>query len=150
VTQRYGVDGTTDKVPLNLTDAVTLQLDVFRATRTESQYNEPAFIDDETMRRMPDDASPSDLDKHCFTDGPGKYDLRAIVVYSCHMTTLLSSHDFEYDYMAYARAGITKAAVNGGDWMLFDDDQTRRVTLFAVPVNKAYMMFHSRDFEYMK
>jgi hypothetical protein len=145
IAQRYGVDGTKGEMPFDLVDAGTLQLDAFRAVRTRPQDNEPTVIDDTTC-----DATLFEPDKHYYTDGPGEYDLRAIVVHSCHMTTLLSSHHFEYDYMAYARAGITKAAVNGGDWMLFDDDETRRVTLFAVPVNKAYMMFHSRDFEYMK
>jgi uncharacterized UBP type Zn finger protein len=138
----------TDIVPFDLVDADTLQLDAFRAVRTESQHSEPALNDDETMRRAKGDASLLEPGKHYYTDGPGEYELRAIVVHSCHCNTLSDRHHFEYDYVAYVRSDITKTE-NGGSWLLFDDDTVSRVASSAVPVDKAYMLLYSRDFEYV-
>jgi hypothetical protein len=140
---RYGVDGTTDEVPFDLVDTDTLQLDTFRAARTRPQNNEPTVFNDESGD------VPSFESGKQYTDGPGQYDLRAIVVHSCHVSTLLDDRHFEYDYVAYVREGTTKTE-NGNNWLLFDNTEISRVAPSAVPVDKAHMMLYSRDFEYVE
>jgi hypothetical protein len=143
IAQRYGVDGTKGEMPFDLVDAGTLQLDAFRAARTRPQDNEPTVINDESG-----DVPPFESGKQ-YTDGPGQYDLRAIVVHSCHVSTLLNDRHFEYDYVAYVREDTTKTE-NGGNWLLFNNTEVSRVEPSAVPVDKAHMMLYSRDFEYVE
>jgi hypothetical protein len=128
-------------MPFDLVGASTLQLDTFRVACTRPQNNEPTVINDETG-----DASPCEPGKQ-YTDGPGEYDLRAIIVHSCHMNTLLGNRHFEDDYVAYVREDTTKTE-NGSNWLLFNNHKVSRVAPSAVPVEKAHMMLYSRDFEY--